>query len=1023
MASNIPKFASFRPKLKKLPDPPNDPLTNATAGSPPKQKVRGERTRPASPTTQTSHGEQHLSSSKPYFSDRRGDADVSRYGTLSRYDIPAYRRVGHGWVLGLSSDQKIDQEHSTLKTIYITPANHRFHERPLTSKHANKSSDGTIRLVKANHHSTDFGQDFITLSNAGKRTHDDSEDDYQSTAEVDYRGLGGKTKSIELPDPDAQLDRDTELTNIHVIRKNSELVQKTHEHPEDLQGWLDFIDHQDAMLKLDRPSAELTASEKAHLAEVRTATYEEALKNFGGNKASRIKLYEGLMKEAARIWHEAKLAAKWKEVLGEYPHCANLWVMYLEFVQSSFTVFKYESCRSTFLECFNALRTSTAGIEPETNLHILLRLTSMIQEAGYQEFALAIWQALLEFHLMRPEVDATTESREGFSLFEDFWESEVPRIGEQDAKGWKHCSADDAPPQGPPLLQEPNSSDNIYEDFRKRETEAMFKLRLPGRTSDAVGDDDAFHTIFFSDLEEYLKIIPISTPRILIFEAFLCFCGLPPLARVATHQQKWWSDPYLQRISHSALRREEKLGHYMQTLERFSQCPIKEFQMTIELLFELTFSLDGIRLSPDFVRRLLSLLAREASCEDFIGEYLLAFELTHFPAHVHKTAKQLLKTRPSSLRLYNAYGLVESRRGNSTKADQVYSMALSMQKGDVVLATPEVLELFSSWVWEALRRAEPTEAFWRLISPHGTIPKRATQDAQPHTVELQRARVIFGETIERSLINKDYQSAALSTSLLALLDYFSHSCKADFALTAHQNLSVWFTSQKLVDSPWAELHAQAMARFLTYHVTHAPIVKPAFVRNALEPVITQFPNNAILLSLYAANEARFSIDDRVRGIMHQIALQGSRTINVSGWAFAIYYETLRGEVAGSTSHSIRALYKRATDATGRHSPALWEAYMHFELSQLRQERVKWMGMKPRKDGKKRKWEDRLIEAQQRVTETFNSGLKNLPWCKHFIMLAFTEASDVFSDQEKSRLYRIMQEKELRLYVELDEANT
>ncbi|KAH7389981.1 NRDE-2, necessary for RNA interference-domain-containing protein [Pyrenochaeta sp. MPI-SDFR-AT-0127] len=1025
MAANIPKFASFRPKPKQTLDPPKESSSAIErTDTLPKEKARSKQRRPASPPTQGPAREQQVPSNKPYFSDRRGDAEILRYGTLNRYEIPAYRRVGNGCVLGLSSDQKIDRENSTAKAIYITPANRRRQERLLTNKHLHKSSGRALRLVKVDDLPTNLNEDFIALSKAGKRKHDDSEEEYQGTPELDYRGIDGNSKPSEPADPDTQFESDTELSSVHVpvIRKNSELVRRTREDSEDLEGWLDLIDHQEAMLKLERPAAELTVSDKAHLANVRTAMFEEALKKIGNNKHSQIKLYEGLMKEAAGTWHEAKLAAKWKAVLVEHPHSVDLWLMYLEFVQSNFAGFKYEHCRSIFFECFDALSTGPIGIELETTLHILLRLTSMIQEAGYQELALAIWQALLEFHLLRPATDAETKSEEARRAFEEFWETEVPRIGEPDAKGWKRCSVDDVPPPGPPPLQETDSSEPVLESFRKREMEAVLKLRLPGRTSDAVGDDDAFHTIFFSDLEDYLKIIPARTPNILIFEAFLCFCRLPPLARTIARKPKWWSDPILQRISYSALRSKEEASQYLHALEKFSDSPIKELQMTSDLLFDQGFSLNAVRLAPDFVRRLLLLLATEASSEDIIGEYLLAFELSHFPARVHKTAKQLLNARPSSLRLYNAYGLVESRRGNMAKADQVFSIALSMQKEDVMLAVPEGLELYSSWVWEALRRAEPTEAFWRLVSPHGKIQERATQDMQPKHDVVLRARTILSETIERALLGQDYQSAVLSTSLLALLTYLSSNGKAELAIIAYQNLSAWFTSQKLADSPHAELHAQAIARFLTYHIAHAPIVQPAFVRKVLESVLIQFPNNTILLSLYAANEARFSIDDRVRGIMRKTTLHGSSPINMSGWAFAIHYETIRGEVAGSTSHSIRALYKRATDATGAHSPALWEAYLQFEIGQLQQEQMKWMNKKARKDGKKAKWEVRVDEAQQRVKETFHSGLQKLPWCKDFVMLAFTKASHVFDDQETCRLYRIMQEKELRLYVELDETD-
>ena len=442
--------------------------------------------------------------------------------------------------------------------------------------------------------------------------------------------------------------------------------------------------------------------------------------------------------------------------------------------------------------------------------------------------------------------------------------------------------------------------------------------------------------------------------------------------------------------------------------------------MTTELLFEQTFALDGIGLSPGFVKRLLKLLAMDISYDEVIGEYLLAFELRYFPKDAFKTAKQLLKAHPSSMRLYNAYGLLESHRGNNIKADQVFSMALSMGKSDVALSTSGSLELFSSWVWEALSRGEETEALWRLVSPDGEVSGHSEQNERPSHGHLLHARTTLAETSERALLRQDYQSAVVATSLLALIAYLSNDCNPEPALAAHQNLSAWFVSHKLKASPSAELHAQQIARFLIHHATNAPIVKPALIRTALEPFISLFPNNTILLSLYAANEARFSIDDRVRSIMHQTTLQSSNTTSVVGWAFAIHYETLKGEIAGSTSHSIRALYKRATSLAGAHCPALWKAYLHFELEQFHHERAKRPDKKIRKEKKKGLVEGHAEDAEGTVKEAFYQGLRHLPWCKDFIMLAFTDAKVLFTEEEHWRLYRIMMEKELRLYVELDE---
>ena len=455
----------------------------------------------------------------------------------------------------------------------------------------------------------------------------------------------------------------------------------------------------------------------------------------------------------------------------------------------------------------------------------------------------------------------------------------------------------------------------------------------------------------------------------------------------------------------------------------FSNCPIRSFRMTSDMLLKQNFSLEQIRLGPDFVDRLIRLLAFDPASDDIIGEYLLAFDVCHFPFIAYTTAKQLLKTRPSCLLLYNAYGLAESYRGNSVKAGQVLSMALSIRQEGSVLSAPEGLKLFQSWVWESLHRSEPKEALWRLVSTDGQISRRLTQeqDTSPNEDLLVRAGAVFSKRCEEALLRQDYEAAILSTSLLALLAYLSSGCKVELAIDVHRNLSAWFSSHALSDSASAELHAQTLVALLTYHVAHAPIVQPALVRRTLEPLLAQFPNNTLLLSVYAANEARFAIDDRVRDIMHNRALRGLSETSSIGWSFAIHYESLRNTHAGSTSHSIRSLYKRATGSTGAHCPALWRSYLQFEVAQLHKEMAVEVSKKPHKEQMERTRRSKVEDAKERVRETIYAALRNIPWCKDVTMVAFTEASDALDKRTRWELCKIMQEKELRFYVEPHEA--
>jgi hypothetical protein len=923
---------------------------------------------------------------------------VLRYGVLNRYDVPTYRRYGYGCVLGLDPDQKIDRDQSSETKLYITPASGKRRERLLTNKRVAKDISGKLRIIKPTTACQDIQPDFIpvstTRSNKPANSGDDEEEDKEAYRMLQHDNPLDSDTQDELGAEDVDFGSD-------LTKKNTEFVRRTRERPEDIQAWLDLVDHQEAMLMFDRPTNDLSDAMKSQLGDVRISLYEEALKKVGTDASKRIRLHGALFNEARRSWDAARLDARWKAVLAQYPQSCDLWFAYLDFVQANFTRFKYETCRTTFLECLKAIQHGAGAVSVEDILHVVIRMTRMIHEAGYQELALAIWQALLELHVVK------TNAKDMDQL-EDLWETEAPRIGEAD------LSVAALVPLDP--------SDAIFEGFRRREVDAIEKLRYPGRASDDIGEDDAFHSVFFADIEEYVKVLPTAIPNVLIIEAFLCYCGLPPLSRVAENQRRWWKDPFLQHRTFPRLKSpgdaQDSSHPFVTKLQNFDACPLQAVQMSTELLFQQDFSLQDIRLEPNFLRRIL-----KSATDEIIGQYLLAFELRHFPSDVVKTARQLLKEQPSNQRLYHAYGLVESVRGRSDKANQVFSMALSL--GGSPISASESLELFSSWVWEALCKDDDIEALWRQVSPSGQTPTRLESPSLPTAETILQNRAILGGCCEQALLRKDYSAAVNSTTLLALLDYLSsRRFDIDSALTTHQHLSSWFTSHKLSQSPHAELHAQFIARLLTYHVTHAAIVKPKLIRNAIEPLIALFPDNTILLSLYAANEARFAIDDRVRGIMQQTALRHSAMTSAVSWAFAIHYETLRGEIAGSTSHSIRALYKRAVavDSTGAHCPALWSSYLDFEIAQWQRERTRSANKRPSssKDGKKRTWETRLEEAQMRVKDAFYQGLRHLPWCKDFIMRAFTtDAMRVSAEEELWKIYHVMQEKELRVYVELE----
>lgn len=280
MASTVPKFTSFRPKPKaptisEEPSGPSSAVHETSQSRDAKKKApsRSELSR-SSNAPRTDHS---TVPSKSYFSDRRGDPEVLRYGTLNRSDIPIYRRFGYGFILGLNHDQKIDRDQSSQTKVYITPATRRRQQRLLTAKNVPKDGSRALRIITSGaKKSGTESEDFIQFSSTRRKRPGDGDEDEDDVLELDYRAI---ERDQDRPlDSDTEYDAEVEGVTIDSERtiKNSELIRKTRTSPSELQVWLDFIEHQEAMMSLGHASSELNDAGRLQLADVRIPIYEEA---------------------------------------------------------------------------------------------------------------------------------------------------------------------------------------------------------------------------------------------------------------------------------------------------------------------------------------------------------------------------------------------------------------------------------------------------------------------------------------------------------------------------------------------------------------------------------------------------------------------------------------------------------------------------------------------------------------------------------------------------------------------------
>lgn len=137
------------------------------------------------------------------------------------------------------------------------------------------------------------------------------------------------------------------------------------------------------------------------------------------------------------------------------------------------------------------------------------------------------------------------------SVFEEFWDAEVPRVGEDGATGWAVWQ------QSPPGELEQTVGYNLptgAEDAAMRADVDPYRrwyeneLRLddqhnrPRRTTDQ--SDDPFATILFADIRDFLLVIHSDEGRLFLLHTFLAFLGLhiPDLAASFDHATSAGSD-------------------------------------------------------------------------------------------------------------------------------------------------------------------------------------------------------------------------------------------------------------------------------------------------------------------------------------------------------------------------------------------------------------------------------------------------------------------------------------------------
>ena len=496
--------------------------------------------------------------------DRDGDPENARYGSIHRYAIPAYFRQGAGAIVGLPKWYRIHRDGVFDKDLLVADrsTNHASSREKYVLSHngSKRLRHLRIRQVEPAVASSDARLDFIPLS-AGRdstKLSDGSDQSESGDDVVDYRSIKGEAKARDVPaDEDLEFLSNSSASDSEAVHSNTlgeseathgiELSRRVEANATDVRAWMDLINYQSTLLDIRSAHSgrRITTAQIQSTADIKLSMYEKALVGLGAKNAGRETLLLGMMEEGAKVWERGKQLMKWKSILHDAEDSFLLWIRYLDFVETTLLVIDYEKTRTEVFECLQLLKAISRRLPREsiyvhnrlarTFTYVVLRCTIFMREAGYREHAIAVWQGLFELNLCADAAKFDVDHRlhdDAIGL-EVFWDSEVPRVGEEGARGWgHHRSLDEAKPVAMPKMDpkipEPDREDSGTAWVNAEESIAQV-AREPARTVDETAEDDPDRVILYNDLADLMAYLPSSATNSTLLNAFLAYCGLPVL--------------------------------------------------------------------------------------------------------------------------------------------------------------------------------------------------------------------------------------------------------------------------------------------------------------------------------------------------------------------------------------------------------------------------------------------------------------------------------------------------------------
>ncbi|KAI8812559.1 NRDE-2, necessary for RNA interference-domain-containing protein [Cladochytrium replicatum] len=476
---------------------------------------------------------------KLFVVDRRGDLKNVVYDSLTSASVPMYRRGTNkilgmeGYILSNAANQKFAEgglKMMELNGPYIADSPR---SKYLEWKRTLRQKPTNIKDIAQRPERNKPNRSTLT----GKK--EDQAEYIQLESESDSEiGEPGLYKIDDNAKNPAATSVDEEY-----FKRTKEVNIKLDKDQNNVQLWMEYIAIQDLLLPKSKRLQKNRAAQSIAVESKKLGIYEKALKQIPNDETLLI----GYIESYGVVHGSANILNKWAYVLRSKQKSISLWSRYLNFRQTEVGSFTVSGCVEAYSKCITALAPwkespdDTVQIFEEHMLHMFNRCCTLLEQTGYNERAVSLYQAMIELTCFCPAAYTHQSFKQRVDMLESFWESEAPRIGEEGALGWSNSLLR----ENADVSDEQSETDDVdFQDIFEWAKAEINHEHVHWIPSKSVADtSDPFRTVLFDDLRPLLFEIRTPSVKVSLIYHFISYLRIPINEGVSTNSWRF-NDPF-----------------------------------------------------------------------------------------------------------------------------------------------------------------------------------------------------------------------------------------------------------------------------------------------------------------------------------------------------------------------------------------------------------------------------------------------------------------------------------------------